>query len=499
MSTHIIKGFDYGELSSALIRRSEGDVRRLLGHSMEYIFEKGHHGQTPLHVSAYWPRGLAILFELANDACTSIIDATDSAGYTPLQFAIKWPNVESVAFLMKQNATIDLENMSVFIPQIDINHARPQWKGVCGLLTMALVPRRTEMLHYALENLPESEVVRLNLRNMKYLKDVAFEVRKSFKLYFGQPPAIFENVRPGSFYHGRYMDPILAQALLDAGFDNTDSLWKGYTPLMITPSRGLRHYVRLISWFDQKQANLFAVIPHISPVPSTDSPPSDLQFRVIHRLAGILGFATAFKDFEDHSRSFIHLQYMPLMRKILSKTSQDPCVCYCAPGGCNPISSYTKEWYRRHPRWLPENKKPFENLEIVLDVLSQEQDNNNKAAFVRVCTFNRLGMSHTCCVHTPSLLPNHPEARDPVESLHPLIVPKERVEVEEIQEEDRYLAETLEELMVEFQSRLRDRTQSFRDFWKVWNKRMNEVDKETQSISSENAETWAEIGVRVKA
>ncbi|KAH0430481.1 hypothetical protein CcaCcLH18_07758 [Colletotrichum camelliae] len=232
--------FDYGELSSALIRRSEVDVRQLLGQSLEYMFERGHHKQTPLHISVYWPQGLAILLELAKDACASVIDATDSAGHTPLHYAIYWANAESVTLLLEQNATIDLENTSVYVPFLDVEHARARRKETYHLLTRVLVDRRTEMLRYALEHLPESELVRLNLRNMTFLKDTAFEVVESLKLNLVRLPAIFENVRPGSLYHARFMDDILAEAFFNVGFDNIDSLWNGYTPLMIVDNRSFR-------------------------------------------------------------------------------------------------------------------------------------------------------------------------------------------------------------------------------------------------------------------
>ncbi|KAF3808403.1 hypothetical protein GCG54_00013042 [Colletotrichum gloeosporioides] len=240
--THILKGFDYGELSSALIRRSEADVRRLLSQSRDHVLERGHHRHTPLHLSVCWPLGLRILFELANDTCVSIIDATDSAGHTPLQHAIYWANAESVALLLEQNATVSLEDTSVYVPFLDVERTRSKRRETYDLLTRVLVDRRTEMLRYALEHLPESELVRLNLRNMTFLRDTAFEVVGSFKRNLVRPPAIFKNIRPGSLYHARYMDDILAEALFNAGFDNIDSFWNGYTPLMIVDNFSFRRY-----------------------------------------------------------------------------------------------------------------------------------------------------------------------------------------------------------------------------------------------------------------
>ncbi|KAF4814479.1 hypothetical protein CGCSCA5_v007872 [Colletotrichum siamense] len=193
----IWEGFEYGELSSALIRRSKSDVRRLLGQSVEYIFERGHGQQTPLHVATWWPQGLEILFELANEACVSILHATDDLGLTPLQYAISWPQPKSVALLLKENATLDFEDSSAYSPGNFAGDLRQHNKEVCRLLVAALLDRRTKMLQYALEHLPESEVVRFDLRNRSFLNGIAFEVGESIKLHTTRLPEIFKDVRPG--------------------------------------------------------------------------------------------------------------------------------------------------------------------------------------------------------------------------------------------------------------------------------------------------------------
>ncbi|KAF4886425.1 hypothetical protein CGCF415_v002540 [Colletotrichum fructicola] len=232
--------------------------------------------------------------------------------------------------LLEKNATADLEDMSTYTTydEASYGHYKLHDKEVCKVLVAALVDRRTKMLQYALEHLPESEVARFDLRNMSFLKETAFEVGESLKSCTAWVPADFVKVRPGSVYHSPFMTYILAEAMFQAGFHNTDSSWNGCTPLMM-------------------------------------------------------------------------------------------------------------------------------------------QNYNDLADFLRI--------------------------------FKPRIKLMDYTEAEEIRDEDRYLAETLEDLMVEFKPRLSDRTQSFRVFGDYWNKRMDEVNKGKDSISLEEAEECADIGVYLKA
>ncbi|EQB53193.1 hypothetical protein CGLO_07114 [Colletotrichum gloeosporioides Cg-14] len=178
---------------------------------------------------------------MANEACASIIDAKDASGLTALQCAIYWPQVESVAFLMKQNATIHLEVPSTYVPYRTFDRTGIQHREVSNLLAAILVGHRTEMLQFAVENLPESEVVRLGLQNMTFLKETAFEVVESLKSLAVRLPEFYDHVVPGSIYHCPMMDDTLAKALFEAGFDSTDASYHGYTPLMIQTYDDLSH------------------------------------------------------------------------------------------------------------------------------------------------------------------------------------------------------------------------------------------------------------------
>ncbi|KAF4809396.1 hypothetical protein CGCTS75_v014768 [Colletotrichum tropicale] len=494
----VLHCFDYGNLSSALIRGSETDVRRLLGQSTDYILEKGHQGQTPLHISAGWPLGLNILFELAGDACRSIINVVESTGIAPIDCAIHLHQAESIVILLKNNAAIDLEDPSVYLPTVWNGHARRQTKEVCDLLAVTLADRRKRLLHFALDQLPKSELVRLDLWNISMLQCNAFEVVQAMKSNGIQPLAVCGKVQRGSIYHSSFMDDTLTESLYEAGFDVVDLCWNGYTPLMIHRFDNLSQAVRLISWFSKKHANLLAIIPGTFQLPSSTSLSRSVQFRVIHRLASILGYHTISRGLPAYDSSLVHSQYLILMREVLSKVSRDPCQCYCAPEGCDSTSLFTKTWFKYHMQTPFKTMPRFDNLDMVLELISEEQD-KVQATFVRVCTFDRLGMRHTCCTH--DLSSHNLEALQLSDRLetHALVELVDHMEVGEIQEEDRYLASTLDTLMIEFRTRLQDTAQSFHDFWKWWNKRMDEMDAEKGSIPHEDIQAMVDIGVRLEA
>ncbi|UQC84391.1 uncharacterized protein CLUP02_09888 [Colletotrichum lupini] len=109
-----LDGFDYGALSSALFEKSEPALRRILMASSSIMIERCHNDQTPLHVAAYWPRGLQLLFELAGDACRQIIDLEDASQLTAIHSAVLLHQVDSVKLLLEQGASIDLENSAIF-------------------------------------------------------------------------------------------------------------------------------------------------------------------------------------------------------------------------------------------------------------------------------------------------------------------------------------------------------------------------------------------------
>ncbi|KAL0932910.1 uncharacterized protein CTRU02_211873 [Colletotrichum truncatum] len=453
------------------------------------MFETGRYGQTPLHVAIFWPRGLELLFELAEDACHDIIDALDSTETSAITYAITLQQAESVTILLKKHATIDLENTACFFGHKFSNYLNAQSREVCEVLSKELAKRRTEMLHYALEHLPEKQATRLGLANMAMLQENAFDVVTELKNYGVPIPRQYKLIRRGSIYHTAFMSVNLAEALFESGFTNIDSIVDGYTPLMVFPllltfGTGKTATSDLIAWFDKKQADVKIPIPIEARIQASciQAP----EYRVIHRLSYMLGLETGVT-----SLSGLHFSLQ--VRKLFSVSSKDPCLCYCAPEGCNSASLFARGWL-----WYPESEYGFGTKRLVewneksLHEMSY-QGLGTKCAFVRVCTFSRLGMHHTCCVHRIHDQGTILRERGRFAKLISIM---ETEEVAEIRNEDRYLAVTLEKLMEEFSSKLRNDTLSFLEFMKFWNNRMCEFESEKEQIAAEDLQTMLDIGVR---
>ncbi|EXF80288.1 hypothetical protein CFIO01_08525 [Colletotrichum fioriniae PJ7] len=263
-------GFDYGVLSCALIQKSEPALRRILAVSPSSMAERNNLGQTPLHVAAYWPRGLELLFELAEDACRHIIDAKDATKLTAIHSAIVLHQADSVEFLLKQGATIDLENTAIFFGHPEASDYYYQSQEVFDILSSELSSRRRKMLLFARENLAEKRLSEIGLQELNILQENAFKVLQVLKTIDVEIPSIFWTVRPGSTYHSPIMNAQLAEALYRAGFDRVNSIANGCNPLAtinIAESSLRRDFGDLmgsVAWFERHGVDIKHPIPVFS-------------------------------------------------------------------------------------------------------------------------------------------------------------------------------------------------------------------------------------------
>lgn len=109
--------------------------------------------------------------------------------------------------------------------------------------------------------------------------------------------------------------------------------------------------------------------------------------------------------------------------------------------------------------------------------------------FISVFTFERLGMRHTCCRYTM-----RPEHRHLCRYHVPDLI--ELNEVEEIREEERYLAGLMDTLVEEFERRFRELDMPLSQFVKeyLW-PRVDEAMGEQDEVSSEDLHAIREVGV----
>ncbi|KAK6218343.1 hypothetical protein QIS74_06223 [Colletotrichum tabaci] len=114
---------------------------------------------------------------------------------------------------------------------------------------------------------------------------------------------------------------------------------------------------------------------------------------------------------------------------------------------------------------------------------------------IRVCTFVKLGMRHTCCSYR-EFRGRIPRAEFHGPELCGLRV-MEPAEVAEIQEEDKHTAELLEMLMAEFEARLQSHPEPVDQFVSdYWWRRMGQVEAERDQIGDDDIQAMRDIGIR---
>lgn len=459
--------------------------------------------ESPLHVAIPWPRGIELLLQLGGDEIENILNAPNAFGESPLDYALKLGQLSSVELLINANAEIDLESTINIEVAIRIEN-RLQIDEIIDFLCQTLADRRKRMLCHAREWLPKHEIAKFRLEDQDMLQDTAFEVSEALRYHGNHLSQCFCNVRPGSIYHSACLSMELARTLLKVGFQSPNTTFHGFTPLMtielyvLTHRRGLKGIVDLVTWFLDQGANLHCPIP-VSGVKGIATQPATpvLDFKVIHRIADAYGKGL----YRSHITAEDHLRFGHV-RAIISDPSPDPCKCYCSPDGCTPATLLIRSFFGTCHRckfntsdYLDEMRKGIEFMSIFL---TNDRVRDFATDIIRVSTFERLGMKHTCCKYIEENFQNL--RRDVCHAIladeYKIIDTMDSEEVDEIQEEDQYLALRLESLVAEFRAKYDEQKESFHDFffgyWWQW---MDEVQAEEYEVAEGDLEEIQEIGV----
>lgn len=462
--------------------------------------------ESPLHVATAWPRGIELLLQFGGDEIEAILDAPNAFGESPLDYALELGQLSSVELLVNANAELDLES-TINIETKMRNRNWPQIAEIIDFLCKTLADRRKRMLCHARQWLSKHEIARFRLEDQDMLQDTAFEVSEALRYQGNHLSQWFRNVRPGSIYHSACLSMELARTLLKVGFQNPNTTFHGLTPLMtidlhhLTPRRGLEGTVDLVTWFLDQGANLHSSIPvsgvkGIATRPTTQPTTPCRDFKVIHRIADAYG-----EDlYRPHSTAEDHLR-VGHMRAIISDPSPDPCKCYCSPDGCTPATLFIRGFFGTC-RWrftaLDYLDIMREGIEFMSIFLTNDQARDFATDIIRISTFERLEMKHTCCKYIKQ---NFQYLRRGV--CHAILANEYKIidtmdseDVAEIQEEDQYLALRLESLVAEFTAKYDQQEESFHDFFfGYWWQRMDEVQAEEEEVAEGDLEEIQEIGV----
>lgn len=479
-----------------------------------HLLTRGKVSETPLHIAAHWPRGMELLLQLGEDIVTGIIDAEDDNGSTALNYALKLNEPECVSMLLESGAGMDLEVIQ--------NIAK--WEMTSGqsaatpILAQALVRRRKELLSIA----EESNEGRRILDNMSLTKDVlvqedAFELVWALREKGVSLPEALQRVQPGSVYHCAHMNEETAESLLRAGFSHTNVDFLGFTPPMTTDLVGLSHRyeskimyshsaLSLVEWFLNHGEDLSRSIPEAAVVQTTTNQgDSSHGVCLVHRIASELGRSMRYQT------AFGSERHTAVLQQILSSPVLDSCECLCTQHGCSAASVLSREvWRLANGTTTPGEVSGFDRTtwRIVMDLLTSRLSGNPGARqfasnFVRVSTFERLGMSHTCCRYVDNSgkyeEPGNGVASAILKRGYKMVELMDHVDVTEIQEEERYLAGLLEVLMEEFEVKYEELGLPLDEFFLTyWWVRMDEVEAGNK-VSREELEALRTTGVVLDA
>ncbi|KAI1412270.1 hypothetical protein F5Y13DRAFT_200266 [Hypoxylon sp. FL1857] len=489
---------DCSELVYAILHRSESDVVRLLMSNPSLLHDRDCSKQTPLHFATNWPKGLSLLIEHGGESIQSIINCRNhSSGLTALDFAIMIGEVNSVGLLLDAGASI---HSSVFISiRWASNRCSEGVEQITQIVVESLARQRRDLLQLALQYLPTEDIVKLELEEGKLLDDEAFVVTEALRRQGIPIPAAYDFLVPVSIYHWGALDHSIAQKLYDAGFYKLDEKLGGCTPLMTHYPICLEDWLQLISWFKNHGADFHALVL--------------MDYNTFHAKNTLEG-NTSSKINESRSTTAIHclmqtlsrevkwcMRYrqdfhtmdvaatQPISSSLFGDRTTDSCICYCMSNGCTPSSKYLQIILK--DKFCDEEtsgtyRYVFGALQLAETVIPDDIKLQVWLEYIHLITFARLGMKHTCCRFGLA----YPRVSD--DMIHFL----DLTEIEEIREEDRYLAERLEVLTKEFGEKFRELNVSFTQFVGdyLWPK-LDEIEKERDELTPEESRALRETGV----
>lgn len=503
-----ILAMDQDELPRALIEREEAKVLELLKSdgAKRHLLTRGKIGETPLHVAASWSRGMELLLHLGGEDVSAMIESVDDNGSTALDYALKLNEPDCVRMLLGASAEMDLETMQ----NIERWEQRRENNAIIPILTDCLAERRQELLHLANESarqIPNLERPNIEEGLGVLIQEEAYEIVQTLLANGISVPRRFSNVQPGSVYHSAHMNAEMAEALLSSGFDHTAVDFMGFTPLMTVDLVALtrRHEaanlvsgaVELVDWFLAHGEDPRALIPTSGLTGGAGCGGQRLAHRVASELGRCLRDPTALSGYRA----------TPRVSEILTSPATDSCTCLCTGKGCSAASVFSREMWGSITAGgasCGSQALDWGTVRMITDTLTSRLAGHPGArqfasSFLRVSTFERLGMSHTCCRYVNNC--GKYEGADNGVALailkgeYKLIEVMDADDVSEIQEEDRYLAKLLETLVQEFDVKYEESGLPLSDFFhSYWRARMDEVEAGNK-VSKEELEALRSTGV----
>ncbi|KAL4781649.1 hypothetical protein BJX76DRAFT_359684 [Aspergillus varians] len=455
------KEFPFSRLQMAVFERSEEALKSLLEQgNQEELFED----MSPFLAALHWPLGLSIMLKF----CPSC-----------------WlqPLLHQALLCPISNLTIHFGAAVEYDPTIFeklVSCVAAQRRLLLQQAVQYLRPRQLDALGLnTSQSLVSSQVYRVD----KMLQEVGHDLGLGFR----------DDWIGMSVYHSIGNNWQAAETLYRAGFTDVDELddMGGSALTSLHNSGGgrlpaLMEFMEMCKWFLAKGASLY-YSHHISVLP-------------IHKIAREVGewmgrqcsiqgqFSVTENAIHRLAKEWftVYATQSTLLHQILADIQhRDCCVCACSNNGCLALNILLQaSFYRLRstvlPGYLVASISDFPdpcNPDMV-----QPFPDFLAPVIIRSCTFDSLGLRHTCRAHWPR---------------NPKLGRVALDDVAEVQEEDRLLIEQLEDLVSEFELKYRESQVPLPEFLKgYWTSRMEEVLEE--QFDDEEARAMQEVGVVVE-
>lgn len=496
----IYAGLCSNEIHTAIVNRSASHLQAALQRSPESIDEPNDAGHTPLHLAGNWPHGLSLLLSHGAD-----LEKMDLCYQKAIEMAILHNCTEAVQQLLTAGCSFDIrgkyyaktDNVLTFAVQL---YQTPTWRAS----SPTLLKNYFEIVKIIIEELvsrghaPVSEEINTVLDGPQSVDPGSVGAERSLQISTKSVPQL-KSLSPGihTVYHCPYLTVEIASELWSAGFreiDVPDDHHK--TPLMtISPEDwqcrliSFNDSIKYAFWLYQKGASLFR--PHRATLHSENSsagnnnvPPFEplaihfvavaLEISVVRAAEHYLACdAEKIKEYHNLLGYSLPARLEPLiddlsldcqhfLHKIMLDASPDGCICACSKHGCLPVTCFLKrgEDIRFSSFYNDEQIQAryisyWKLLWLSDNVPSKQLAGYVFRAIVRLMTFERLGLRHTCCGCKWKGFRTYDFCTVDAE------------EAEEIRDEDREGIQFLESLLLKFEGSQGDRDLEawFQEYW----------------------------------
>lgn len=492
---------DIPEIFQAVLIQSETDLIEILGRHPASLNETIGCGIKPIHYSVSWPRGLVLLLEAGAD-----FRENDARNCTVLFYACLSGCTESINLLLD----LDRGAGGVWNYNVHLQHAiNIQDQTTRQRFVSALVNGRRRLQDIAQLLLPREELTRLQLDGNRILDGKTADVISALQ---HRKILVPPDIMPGGYsssrpvYHLSQIDTQWATIFHEAGFhdiEETDNegmtgFWAQVAHL-IAPEHLVRR-LEILEWFISQGAGRFCLHP-IAGGPALHCFGASIGNYIFHTFRVWRIHRAEFPSAEDDRPNlFVNLtsRHVKFLKGILTEEFADGCVCSCTTSGCRVITSTLSSpaewiwnsWALRPIPIAPCQQALHDTWLYLAKFLESEQRRCPwlVSEFIRVVTFQRLGLTHTCHVD--------------YHGFYSFMTPEPYIgeeEVGEIRNEERFLIQQMEELVRDFEEKYAASEGKLGEFLDgYWRSRMDEILGNIDDVDEEMVSGMRDIGIVIE-